>query len=120
MLDDFMAVGREDGHAGNGEYAMVAVGRAHTVALKRDGTLWAWGCNEHGQLGDGSMMDRDRPVQVGEDSDWIQVTAGEFHTVAVKADGSVWAWGFRLACPVRVGPNTERILRVSAQSAFWN
>lgn len=43
---------------------MVAAGGGHSLALKKDGTLWAWGWNEYGQLGDGSTTNRNTPVQV--------------------------------------------------------
>ena len=67
--------------------------RAHTVAVKTDGTLWAWGYNGAGQLGDGTTTDRSSPVQVGTDTNWASVAAGDLHTVAVKTDGTLWAWG---------------------------
>ena len=83
----------------------VAAGHSHTVALKADGTLWAWGSNYYGQLGDGTGGDlsnannKNIPVRVkGENgTDYLEgviaVAAGERHTVAVKADGTVWTWG---------------------------
>jgi len=76
----------------------LAVGGAHTVALKSDGTVWAWGWNQYGQLGDGTSSNRSNPVQV-KDSEGTAFTgvsaiaAGGSHTVALKSDGTVWAWG---------------------------
>ena len=89
---------------GNEEYSPVQVGTDsnweqvaaatfHTVATKSNGTLWAWGWNEDGQLGDGTWIDRDSPVQIGSASNWEQVAAGQAHTVAIKSDGTLWAWG---------------------------
>ena len=72
---------------------MVAAGDYHTVAIKEDGTLWAWGNNQFGQLGDGSTIDKSTPVQIGTDDNWSCVTAGEKYTVAIKDDGTLWAWG---------------------------
>jgi len=72
----------------------VAAGSYHTVAVKTDGTLWAWGYNYDGQLGDGTTVNKSSPVQVGTDSHWQSVAAGGYHTVAVKTDGTLWAWGF--------------------------
>src|SRR5439155_1562430 len=77
--------------AGKGEN-----GRAHTVALKTDGTLWAWGHNGFGELGDGTPLSRSSPVQVGSTTDWMVVCAGASHTVALKSHGTLWAWGINV------------------------
>ena len=79
----------------------VSAGYLHTVAIKTDGTLWAWGSNGHGQLGDGTGVggyddrsgDKNTPVQIGTDT-WASVSAGGGHTVAIKTDGTLWAWGW--------------------------
>lgn len=73
--------------------AQVSAGYSHTVIVKCDGTLWAWGYNGYGQLGDGTVVSKNSPVQIGTDSDWRIVSAGYSHTVALKEDGSLWAWG---------------------------
>lgn len=72
----------------------VAAGDAHSLALKSDGTVWAWGINGVGQLGDGTNATRTSPVQVANLSAVESVTAGTSHNVAVKSDGTVWAWGY--------------------------
>jgi len=74
----------------------VAAGAKHTLAIKNDGTLWAWGDNTYGQLGDNSKISRLTPVQVvgaGTDNLWSQIAAGERHTIALKSNGELWAWG---------------------------
>ncbi|MBZ5626246.1 MAG: DUF11 domain-containing protein [Acidobacteriia bacterium] len=76
---------------------------AHRLALKEDGTVWAWGDNRFGQLGDGTNDYRTGPVQVGGLSDVAAIGAAAvdsgFGTLpasfAVKRDGTVWAWGFQ-------------------------
>jgi alpha-tubulin suppressor-like RCC1 family protein len=68
-------------------------GSAHTLALKTNGTLWAWGGNESGQLGDGTGMFRITPEQISIESDWSYVVAGQDHTLAIKTDGTLWGWG---------------------------
>ncbi|MCL2048727.1 MAG: hypothetical protein FWG87_08365, partial [Defluviitaleaceae bacterium] len=72
---------------------MVAGGTSHTVALKSDGTVWAWGYNYHGQLGDDTTTNRHTPVQVTGLTEVIAVSSGGHYTIALKADGTVWAWG---------------------------
>jgi hypothetical protein len=69
----------------------VAVGGDHTVAVKDDDSLWAWGWNLFGQLGDPAIYLTSTPVLIG--SDFSAVAAGTFHTIALKNDGSLWAWG---------------------------
>jgi alpha-tubulin suppressor-like RCC1 family protein len=72
----------------------VSAGDSHTVALKSDGTVWCWGNNASGQLGDGNMgTNNDTPVQVTGMTDAVAVSAGSFHTAALKSDGTVWCWG---------------------------
>jgi uncharacterized repeat protein (TIGR02543 family) len=63
------------------------------MALKADGTVWAWGDNEDGQLGDGTTIDRHTPVQVLDLNGVTAVSAGWDYSLALKGDGSVWAWG---------------------------
>ncbi|MDH5721666.1 MAG: DUF4215 domain-containing protein, partial [Spirochaetia bacterium] len=75
-------------------WAYVSAGKnQHMAAVKTNGTLWAWGWNGNGQLGDGTQVDKHSPVQVGVDTDWSIVSVGDRHTAAIKADGSLWAWG---------------------------
>jgi len=77
----------------------IAAGREHTVALKCDGTVWAWGNNIFGQIGDNTHTDKYTPVQVvGTDSvgfltNVISIAAGYWYTIALKEDGTVWTWG---------------------------
>lgn len=66
----------------------------HTGAVKTDNTLWMWGSNTYGQLGQNNTTNRSSPVQVGTGTDWSAVMCGgSFNTFAIKTDGSLWAWG---------------------------
>ena len=69
-------------------------GMYHSLALKGDGTVWAWGYNGYGQLGDGSTETRSTPTRVAGLTDVVSIAAGWLHNVAVTRDGSVWAWGW--------------------------
>ena len=68
-------------------------GHAHTISLKSDGMVWAWGSNLYGQLGDGSNTDRTTPVRVAGLSSVTAIAGGANHTIALKSDGTVWTWG---------------------------
>ena len=71
----------------------IAGGEYHTIAIKNDGTVWAWGYNMYGQLGDGTTTYRTTPVQVSGLTGATAIAGGENHTIAIKNDGAVWAWG---------------------------
>lgn len=66
---------------------------AFSLAIRKDGTVWAWGANDHGQLGDGSKNDRNIPAQVKNLADVTAISAGEGFALALRTDGTVWAWG---------------------------
>lgn len=76
------------------DWVDISVGNTHTIAIKNDGTLWAWGRNNWGEVGDGTTGLRSAPVQIGSDSDWKMVSAGDAHSLAIKTSGTLWAWGF--------------------------
>jgi len=89
----------------------IAAGTSHTVALKLDGTVWAWGSNGRGELGDGTTTNRATPVQVIGLTGVTAIAAGGYHTVALKSDGTVWAWG--LNSSGQLGATTEDICRTA-------
>ncbi len=77
------------------EWVSSSSGGAHTLALRSDGTLWAWGQNSYGQLGFGAVNTYDQysPEQVGNDTAWIAMSAGYEHSLGLKVNGSLWTWG---------------------------
>lgn len=106
----------------------VSGGWSFSTALKADGTVWAWGVNHYGQLGNGTIYDTNgssnywTPQQTLI-SDVVQISSLFSNTVALKADGTVWGWGNGTSTqvggltPQRVGENVagfEDIIAVAA------
>jgi len=87
----------------------------HSVALKTNGTVWAWGRNNNtptGVLGQGDTVNRPSPTQVGTDTDWVKIVAGDRNSAAIKSDGSLWTWGENSSGQLGIGnvsaPNVPR------------
>ena len=76
------------------DWVQVSGGYAHNLALRANGTAWAWGANTYGKLGDATAVFKSSPVSVvGGYTDWIQVSAGYRHSLGLRANGTAWAWG---------------------------
>ena len=88
----------------------VAAGDLHTLALKADGTVWSWGANTQGQIGNNSQNQANSPVPVSGLSDVVAIAAGGSHSVAAKRDGSVWVWGSNSAGQLAEPTSTLRRL----------
>ena len=73
--------------------ASVSAGPNHVAFVKADGTVWSWGRNAEGELGDGTNTDRNVPVHIPTLSNAVSVKAGGYHTLALLNDGTVLAWG---------------------------
>lgn len=74
-------------------WKQVSAGSLHALAIKEDNTLWAWGSNLLGALGDGSNNDSDHPIQISNLQNWKMVSAGKNFSLALKNDGTIWARG---------------------------
>jgi hypothetical protein len=97
----------------------VAAGGLYTLALKSDGSLWAWGRNPTGELGLGADFEGTRtPTRIGADTNWAAISAGYNRSVALKSDGSLWHWGGYLFAPTRVGIENDWA-QVSARYDYW-
>lgn len=99
----------------------IAGGGSHAIAVKNDGTVWAWGYNTQGQLGDNTINNRSLPVQVKDPTGSSvltgvsTVTGGANHTAALKTDGTVWAWGYNFHGQLGDGTTTQRNLPVQVK-----
>lgn len=83
---------------------------AHSVALKSNGTVWTWGSNLYGGLGNGSTISTTAPVQVLTLTDVKAISAGGWHTVALKSDSTVWTWGWNIDGQLGDGTTTDRTI----------
>ncbi|MCR8630375.1 InlB B-repeat-containing protein [Paenibacillus sp. N5-1-1-5] len=82
----------------------------HTLALDGNGNVWAWGRNDNGDLGDGTTIQRNTPVQVNTLSNVKAIAAGGYFSLALKEDGTVWSWGWNGAGQLGNGTTNQRIL----------
>jgi alpha-tubulin suppressor-like RCC1 family protein len=71
----------------------IASGWKHTLAVKENGTLWGWGDNSSGQVGDGTNTQRTSPVQIGAGNTWTSVATGYTFSFGLQSNGTLWAWG---------------------------
>jgi len=77
------------------DWCQIATGRYFSIAVRQNGTAWAWGSNGQGQLGISSGYARSSPVSVfGGFTDWCRVTAGDQHSIGLRTNGTIYAWGF--------------------------
>jgi alpha-tubulin suppressor-like RCC1 family protein len=89
------------------DWVSVAVGDSQNMAIKSDGTLWAWGGNFSYQLGDGTKITRPTPVPSVPGNDWKQAAVGGQSSLAIKNDGTLWAWGANGAGELGIGSTIE-------------
>ncbi|HLH54308.1 MAG TPA: hypothetical protein VKY92_11905 [Verrucomicrobiae bacterium] len=114
------------------DWDQISVGAGHCLALKTDGSLWAWGQNDCGQLGDGTTNNASSPKMIGSAKDWKAISAGVLSSYALKRDHSLWGWGggdfeshreftviraLKGSPPCRIDPGTNWI-SVSAGDSF--
>jgi alpha-tubulin suppressor-like RCC1 family protein len=101
------------------DWCQASAGSRHAVGLRVNGTAWAWGCNNYGQLGDGTTTSRLSPVSViGGFTDWCQIAAGSFHSVAIRQNGTAWSWGRNNNGQFGDGTCTNRSSPVSVVGGF--
>ncbi len=101
------------------DWVDISAGSTHSCAIKSNGTLWAWGYNDFGQLGDGTWVQKNLPTQIGNDTDWKKVETSSRTTIAIKVNNTLWGWGQNNAgqlgngnylsvnSPVQIGGNSS-------------
>lgn len=113
-------------------WSYVTNGRFHTIAARSDGTLWAWGQNTSGQLGDGTVTNRSSPVQIDSGlTSWTRIACSSNNTAIIRSNGTLWIWGgnFRgqlgqgnttsASSPVQVGTDTDWVdVSTSSETTF--
>ena len=95
-------------------WVQITGGTGHSLAIKNNGTLWAWGRNQFGELGlgdsyvsEGVFANRSSPVQVGTLATWAQILGKQLATAALKTDGTLWAWGYNYKGKLGLGNTTN-------------
>jgi alpha-tubulin suppressor-like RCC1 family protein len=98
----------------------ISTGNAYTLAVRQDGTLWAWGLNSNGQLGDGTTIEKSTPVQIGTATNWASASTGISHSLALRTDGTLWAWGNNTKGQLGNGTTTSSLVPVQVgTSTTW-
>jgi alpha-tubulin suppressor-like RCC1 family protein len=105
---------------GFSDWCQLAQGKGnHSLAVRSNGTAWAWGFNGQGRLGDGTTTNRSSPVSVvGGFTDWCQVSAGYSHSLGVRCNGTAWAWGSGAAGRTGLDSTTNHSSPVSIVGGF--
>ncbi len=94
----------------------IVAGYYHNLVLKNDGTVWAWGYNDSGQLGNGNLYSSSTPAQVSGLSGVTAIAGGGYHSLALKNDGTVWAWGYNYDGELGNGSTTNSSTPVQVSS----
>jgi alpha-tubulin suppressor-like RCC1 family protein len=90
---------------------MITAGYYHSLGIKTNGTLWAWGYNANGRLGINNTTSKTTPTQVyGSNFDWSIVVAGGSHTVAIKTNGTLWSWGLNTNGQLGVNSTAQKLI----------
>jgi alpha-tubulin suppressor-like RCC1 family protein len=86
----------------------VSAGLDASLAIAPDGSLWAWGADVYGQVGDGDTIDNSVPIRIGTDTRWTAVAAGAEFALALRSDGTLWSWGRNASGELGTGSTTDQ------------
>jgi alpha-tubulin suppressor-like RCC1 family protein len=108
--------------AGGSTWKCIVIGCNHMTAMKTDGSIWAWGFGDAGQLGDNTVISRSSPVQtITGGNNWKQISNFYGGTSATKTDGTLWVWGCNACGQLGTGFTLNRSSPVQtiAQGTNW-
>ena len=88
----------------------ISHGSGFAISIQSDGSLWSWGLNNYGQLGDGTNISRLQPMQVSDATNWASVSCGGSHVLAIKTDGTLWGWGYNYYGQIGDGTTNARAI----------
>ncbi len=107
-------------------WLMISAGTYYMTGIKFDGTLWAWGNNGSGQLGDGTTTNSSVPIQVGTDNTWVAIHSAESKSIGLKADGTLWNVGAsntQITSPNKrwrsLGVGLSHYLAIATDGTLW-
>jgi alpha-tubulin suppressor-like RCC1 family protein len=101
----------------NLSWTQLSNGDAHSLALRSDKTLWAWGLNSSGQLGTGDTITRQSPTQVS--GSWLQIASGASHSVGIKSDNTLYGWGLGTSGQVGDATLISKSSPVQIDTSAW-
>jgi len=105
-------------------WSKISVGPSHVLALKSNNTLYAWGINTDGQVGDGTTISRSSPVQIGNPSyTWNDISAGINYSVGLRGDGLLFTWGLNttgVLGDLNVAIGAARSSPIQVGTSSWN
>jgi alpha-tubulin suppressor-like RCC1 family protein len=93
----------------SGVWAGVTTGELHTCAISTGKSLYCWGANEAGSLGDGTTTNRRSPTRIGSAGAWALASAGDYHSCAISTANSLYCWGYNNNGQVGDGTTTQRL-----------
>lgn len=92
------------------DWKIIVSGGSHTIALKKDGSLWGWGSNSGGQVGDNTTTTKFEPVLISADTNWKTICTGDISSYAIKKDGTLWGWGTNSSGQVGDGTTVNKLI----------
>lgn len=101
------------------QWREIDAGFSHNVGINIDGTLWSWGTNSIGQLGDGTNVGKNTPTKISNDTNWKMISCAKNYTIALKNDGTLWAWGENQNGELGIGTNTFKNLPTQIGGSNW-